>query len=315
MKKLIALLVIVFIFLGGFIFWWQNGLSAVDSSDTVKRTFVVRPGAGVKEISSDLKKQGLIKDSVVFFLLVKQTGLEKKIQAGSFSLSPSQTTEEIAKNLTIGTQDVWITIPEGKRSEEIAAILKENLQNYDESWVSTLKENEGYLFPDTYLLPKEATIDTVVSLLRGTFDQRYQEVENNTSLTKEQLVILASLIEREARHQEDRPLVSSVMHNRLKAGMPLDIDATVQYAIGTPAKWWPVLQDAARNIAPGSPYNTYTNPGLPPGPISNPGLAVLKAAGNPADSDYLFYITDKDGVNRYAKTNAEHNANIRKYGL
>lgn len=315
MRKLLILLVLIVTFLTGFLLWWVNGLRPVSKTDTTQKTFVVRKGAGIREIANGLKREGLIKDSVVFFLLVKQQGLEKKIQAGSFRLSPSQSAEQIAKSLTIGTQDIWVTIPEGKRAEEVAEILKEALPTYTDAWLPILKENEGYLFPDTYLFPKEATIDLIVSTMRGTFDSRFEEVENHTNLTPEEIVILASLIEREARHQVDRPLVSSVMHNRLDKGMALDIDATVQYAIGTSINWWPVLQNSPRNIAPDSPYNTYTNTGLPPSPISNPGLAVLQAAANPSKTDYLFYITDKTGTNRYARTNAEHNANIRKYGL
>jgi len=315
MRKLIILLFLIAFLLTGFLLWWVNGLRPVSKTDTSQKSFIVRKGAGIREISNNLKNEGLVRDSVIFFLLVKQQGLEKKIQAGSFRLSPSQSAEQIAKSLTIGTQDIWITVPEGKRAEEIAEILKESLPTYNDTWLPILIENEGYLFPDTYLFPKEATIELIVATMRNTFDSRFEEVENHTNLSPEEIVILASLIEREARHQEDRPLVSSVMHNRLKIGMALEIDATVQYAIGTQNKWWPVLQDAARNIAPDSPYNTYRNTGLPPGPICNPGLAVMEAAANPADTDYLFYITDKTGTNRYARTNAEHNANIKKYGL
>jgi UPF0755 protein len=317
MKKLIAVLILFLLFVGGYLVWWTHGLQPANALDPTKRTFIVQKGASIRQIANGLKAQGLIKDPVVFFLLVKQTGLEKKIQAGSFHLSPSQSAESIAKNLTVGTQDIWVTIPEGKRAEEVAEILKKAMPLYDDSWSEQLAQNEGYLFPDTYLLPKEATIETVISILRNTFEERFTEVQNNTNLSKEQLVVLASLIEREAREDVDRPLISSVIHNRLGIGMPLQIDATVQYIIGyyPPEKtWWKkglTLEDLKIN----SPYNTYVVTGLPPSPIASPGLAVLKAAGNPADTNYLFYITDKNGVNHYARTNAEHNANIKKYGL
>lgn len=315
MKKLLFLLLIPIIFALGIFFWWQNGLSPVDSNNKATTMFVIPKGSGIRAIANDLKEQGLIKDDVVFFLYVRKNGIDQKIQAGDFRLSPSMPSQQIAKALTMGSVDLWVTVPEGKRAEEVAAILKEAMPTYDESWEEKLKEREGYLFPDTYLIPRNATIDQIISLMTNTFETRFAEVTNNTELSKEELVILASMIEREARKDEDRSMVSSVMHNRLKRGMPLDIDATVQYAIGTPEKWWPVLQDAARNIAPDSPYNTYTNDGLPPGPIANPGIAVMQAAGNPADTDYLFYITDKNGINRYGRTNAEHNENIRRYGL
>lgn len=317
MKRIGVIFIVLFLVIVGFLFWWQNGLAAVNSHDKSQKMFVVPEGAGIRAISNDLKEQGLIKDDVVFFLYVRQKGLDKKIQAGDFRLSPSMTAEQIAKNLTTGTLDIWITIPEGKRAEEVAEILEERLPNYEDSWVEKLKENEGYLFPDTYLVPKDADIEMIVKLLRDTFAAKYAEVENTTNLTDEEVVILASLIEREAKHQEDRPLVSSVMHNRLAEGMPLQIDATVQYALGydkDEKTWWKkglTLED----LKYVSPYNTYANPGLPPSPIASPGIAVLKAAGDPADTDYLFYITDKNGVNRYGKTNEEHNSNIKKYGL
>jgi len=317
MKKLTILFIIILLVIAGLLLWWSNGVAPVSKKDTGTQTFVVNKGAGIREIASSLKRAGLIKDPVVFFLLVKKEGLEKKIQAGSFKLSPSQSAGQIAKSLTLGTQDIWITIPEGKRAEEVAEILKKNLPLYNDSWVETLKENEGYLFPDTYLFPKESTVETVVNVMRGTFDSRFAEVENHTNLTNDQVVTLASLIEREAREDVDRPIISSVIHNRLNIGMPLQIDATVQYALGYDAgedTWWK-KNLTVTDLKIDSPYNTYVVTGLPPGPIASPGLAVLKAAANPADTDYIFYITDKNGENHYAKTNAQHNANIKKYGL
>ncbi|MBI4097275.1 MAG: endolytic transglycosylase MltG [Candidatus Levybacteria bacterium] len=315
MKRLPVTVIILIILIGVFFLWWTNGTSPADAKDLAKQTFIIKKGEGVRNIANNLKEGGLIKDPVVFFLLVKQMGIEKNIQAGSYTLSPSQNARDIAKSLTVGTQDVWITIPEGKRAEEIADIVSVNLSSYDESWLAQLVENEGYLFPDTYLFPKEATVDMVISTMRNTFDQRFAQVNNSTNLSKEELVILASMIEREAKHEEDRPLVSSVMHNRLGLDMALQIDATIQYAKGKIGNnWWaPVTAAEYKLVA--SPYNTYLQPGLPPGPISNPGLSVLKAAANPTDTDYLYYISDKNGVNHYAKTIDQHHANIKKYGL
>lgn len=315
MKRLPVTVIILIILIGGFFLWWTNGTSPADAKDLSKQTFIIKRGEGVRSIANHLKKGGFIKDSIVFFLLVKQMGIEKNIQAGSYTLSPSQNARDIAKSLTVGTQDVWVTIPEGKRAEEIADILSANLPSYDESWRAQLVENEGYLFPDTYLFPKEATIDMVISTMRNTFDQRFAQVQNSTNLSKEELVILASMIEREAKHEEDRPLISSVMHNRLVLGMALQIDATIQYAKGRIGNnWWaPVTAVEYKLVV--SPYNTYLQPGLPPGPISNPGLSSLQAAADPTDTDYLYYISDKNGVNHYARTIDQHNANIKKYGL
>ncbi len=221
------------------------------------------------------------------------------------------TAREIAEGLTHGTLDIWVTIPEGMRAGEIADELENKMPNYDPSWDNTLEENEGYLFPDTYLIPKEADINTIVSIMRNNFDAKYETLDAaGSNLSKEEIVTLASLIEREARLSEDRPIVSSVINNRLDLGMKLDIDATLQYILGyqkEQKRWWKNgLTDADKLI--NSSYNTYRVAGLPPGPISNPGLSSLQAAINPANTDYLFYITDESGKNG-------HEANIKKYGL
>jgi len=314
MRKGIVFLSIIAVVLVGF-FWWNLNLSPVNPRDHNEVMFTVSPGSGLKAIARNLESQGLIRNSFIFTIMTQQSGLNKKIQAGDFRLSPSLSSKEIATRLSKGVEDIWVTIPEGKRAEEVAAILKDKIPEYDNSWERELTAHEGYLFPDTYLIPHNTTIGDIVSLFTSTFEERYKAVTiNSTGMSKEQIVTLASLIEREGRHDKDRPLISSVMHNRLEIGMPLQIDATVQYAIGTEEDWWKrdlTFDDLKVN----SPYNTYLVTGLPPGPISSPGLKALQAAANPAKTDYLYYITDQDGVNRYAKTGDEHNANIRKYGL
>ncbi|MDP3940980.1 MAG: endolytic transglycosylase MltG [bacterium] len=317
MKKFGALLLVAFLVVFGFLVWWQQGTAPVDKLSTNPQVFVIEKGSGLRAITNNLKKQGLIKDPVIFFLLVKQLGLDTKIQAGDFRLSPSMSASEIAHALTKGSLDIWVTIPEGKRADEIADILKEKIPSYAEDWRTQLNQNEGYLFPDTYLIPKDAGGGYIVTLLTSTFHQKYAQVGNPRSLPQETVVTIASLIEREARHDEDRPLVSSVIHNRLDIGMKLDIDATVQYALGyqpSQKSWWK-RHLTGTDLATISPYNTYKNAGLPPTPISNPGLESLQAAANPADTPYFYYFTDGQGINHYAKTLVEQEANIKKYGL
>ncbi len=317
MKPFRILIILGVLFLLAIGFWYSSASSPVDKTNSTKQQFSVEKGMGVKAIGAKLEKNHLIRNSLIFYITVKRLGIENKIQAGDFQISPSQTTAEIAENLTKGALDIWVTIPEGKRAEEVAQILKETLPNYESTWQTQLKEHEGYLFPDTYLIPKDATIDQIISLLTETFDQKYNTVTNNTNFSKIKVVTLASLIEREARKDEDRPLVSSVMHNRLDIGMPLQIDATVQYALGYDyygKSWWK-KELSFDNLKLNSPYNTYVNPGLPPTPIASPGIKALEAAANPANTPYFFYITDKNGDNHYAKTLTEHNANIKKYGL
>lgn len=317
MKKLFTFFVLCIITVGAVFLWWQNGLSATDKNNTTQEIFVIEEGVGVREIANKLKKQNLIKDPIVFFLLVKQKGIDKKIQAGDFRLAPSMGALQIAEELTHGTLDVWITIPEGRRAEEIAEILEARISTYEDSWIEELKKHEGYLFPETYLIPKQATIGLIVDKLTTTFEEKYKTLENPHNYAKERVVIVASLIEREARLDNDRPIIASVIYNRLGIGMKLDIDATLQYMLGyqeDEKRWWKKgLTNEDKKIS--SAYNTYMRAGLPPTPIANPGLAALKAALNPANTNYLYYITDKDGVNRYAEDFEAHEANIERYGL
>lgn len=316
MKKLIIVAILLAIATLVGMLWWKNGISPANPSNPEPVIFVVQKGTGIREIANNLKEKGLIKDSIVFFLLVKQLGLDKKIEAGDFRLNALMTAEEIAQNLTHGTLDIWVTIPEGKRATEIGEILKERMGTYDQSWENILPPHEGYLFPDTYLIAKDADIEMIVAQMRGNFDQKYATL-NAGNKSKEKIVILASLIEREAITDEEKPIIAGILTNRLNVGMALQVDATIQYAKGKNTlnkKWWePVMIEEYKSVI--STYNTYLQPGLPPGPISNPGIEALKAAANPANTDYLYYLHDENGKIRYAKTLSEHNNNVGKYGV
>lgn len=296
MKRVVITAVVTVVITAIFIFWWRWSLSPVNPADTKVQPFSISRGDDVREIANKLRNQGLIRNKVTFFLIVKKIGIEKKIQAGSFELSPSLSTYNIAQELTRGTEDVWITIPEGLRSEEILESLGRT-----GDWHS----DEGYLFPDTYRVPKQASTEEIRHLFKKTFAAKVGSVSSQT-------VILASLVEREAKHESDRPLVAGVLKNRLDSGIALGVDATIQYILGKPGNWWPkeILLD---DLKIKSPYNTYLNPGLPPGPICNPGLSSIKAAQNPTPTDYLFYLSDNTGTIHYAKTLSEHNTNISKY--
>jgi UPF0755 protein len=319
MKRISILLGIILIGIIIGIFWWQNGLLALDSTNKNTKIFVVHTGEGVRAIANNLKDQGLIRDPIVFFLLIRQKGFDKQIQAGDFRLSPSMNANEVAANLTHGILDIWVTFPEGVRADEIADILQAKIPSYNQSWRAQLIANEGYLFPDTYLIPKEADIKLILSLFKNNFDKKYQTVikDASTNLTQNQVIIVASMVEREAKTESERPLVASVILNRLSLGMKLDIDATIQYALGysTSEKSWWKKNLTIDDLSFDSPYNTRLVAGLPPTPISNPGLSAIKAVLSPAKSDYLYYMTDGKGITHFAKTVEEHNANIKTYGL
>lgn len=318
MKKAFVILLILVIAIIGFFAWWNNGLSAADPSDKQTQSFIIPKGSGLKVIASNLKSKGLIKSRIVFFLYARLNKYEDKIQAGNFKLSPSMNVSQVAENLTHGITDIWITIPEGKRATEIAQALKEKIPTYDSSWMLKLNKKEGYLFPDTYLIPKDATIDMILNQMTGNFEKKYNNLDiSKTKLSKREIIILASLVEREAKLIKDKPIMAGILLNRLEIGMRLELCSTIQYIIGyypEQKTWWKngITIDDTQIV---SSYNTYKNAGLPPGPIANPGIESLKAVVSPTDTDYLYWISDKDGIIHYAKTFEQHSANIKKFGL
>lgn len=279
--------------------------------------FVVNRAESIRSIADRLQKQELIRSSVAFFMYVRWNRIDSMIQAGDFRLNPSMSMTEIADALTHGTIDVWITIPEGWRNEEIALRLSQELAIPESEFLKSAKE--GYMFPDTYLFPKDASAAAVVEILLSNFRKKVTEQEiaqaQNKGLSLDELVTIASLVEREARLDEDRPLVASVILNRLALPMKLDIDATIQYILPYQADektWWKkhlTLEDLEIE----SPYNTYKNPGLPPSPIANPGLKAIKAVVEAPQTNYLYYVADSQGKSHFATTIEGHRQNIELY--
>lgn len=317
MKKLVAFILTVL--LGIFIVkgWWNNQISPV-SSDKSTKIFVIDKGEAFSKVTEHLRKENLIKSTWAFTLLGKQTDLGSKLQSGTFRLSPSYSSEEILKILAGKPLDQWVTLLEGWRVEEIAKKLNDTLGTDQQEFIKDAKE--GYMFPDTYLFPKDYTASQIAQRLQKTFDQKYTDdlkgKIREKGLTEKEGVVLASIVEREARSDKARTAVASILLKRLKIGMGLNADATIQYALGyqpSEKSWWKkTITMADKEID--SPYNTYLNAGLPPAPICNPSLASLQAAAN-ADptTPYLYYYHDSSGVPHYAKTREEHDANVRNY--
>ena len=304
--------------------YYNYQLQAPSTDNTLQR-FVIKPGQPVTQIARNLKKAGLIKNALVFRLLVAQMGIGKNIQAGDFRLAPNMPARDLAGELTHGAIDIWITFPEGLRVEEMAEIIEASLKiPENEKYAFDKKEfikiaSEGYMFPDTYLIAKDATAQDITTRLRTTFDEKVdpktfeKSVENN--LSRENLVTLASIIEREAKTNEERPIIAGILINRLNAGIALQVDATVQYAKGYDSaknSWWPSVSTPDYQSVD-SLYNTYLYPGLPPSPIANPGIESIRSAAEPTDTVYMYYLHDADGKIHYAQTIEEHNRNIREF--
>jgi UPF0755 protein len=306
MKKfLIGFFLLVLVGIFSVYFFIQINSRPVNSDPSLQ-SFVINQGDGISSISIRLQKNNLVRNDLVFMFLSYQMGLNSKLQAGIFKLSPSMSTSEIIQKLSKGgNNDYWLKIIEGQRIEEISLI------KFDKSL-------EGYLFPDSYLIPIDYAPNQIVELIKANFDKKIVEAKTGSTITDfsdSQLINLASLIEREARTLTSKKMVAGILLNRLRQGMALQVDATVQYArdsrLPRPKDYWQPISKADLRI--NSPYNTYLNPGLPPTSICNPGLDSLFAVFHPTTSDYLFYITGNDNQMHYAKTLDEHNLNIAKY--
>jgi len=289
-----------------------------------KVNFVVPKGQSTIVIGQRLQSQGLIKNSLAFRYIVWREKLGNKIQAGTFFLSPSMSVMAIAQELTTGTNDLWVKVLEGWRVEEIADSLRdqkvsESLDNFDrQEFLNLAKSQEGYLFPDSYLVPRAASADTIVTLLRNTFDKKVQEGLKTqlaqSKLSLADVVTFASLVQREAGDPTQMKVVAGILQNRLDKGMGLNVDATLQYAKGydsTLKTWWPQPLAADREIS--SPFNSYKYNGLPPHPICNPGLDAIQAVLSPQKSNNLYYIHDRQGNIHVAVTLEEQTKNINTY--
>ena len=308
------------IILSGFVvlgFIYLNN-QPVSTSDSVK-IFTVKSGEGVKSIAQKLEDSKLIKNKYVFLFYSYRLSLAQKIQAGNFKISPNLTTKEIAVKLTkSGVTDYWLKVLDGTRVEELQNSFPSNISFTSADFISKSKSLQGYIFPDSYLIPEYYTIDQILALIKTRFDQKFSQAKegSTTQLSDSNAVVLASLLEREGRSLESKQMISGIIANRLSIDMPLQIDATVQYARDSQTKniteyWTPVTSAQIKSIE--SSYNTYKNTGLPPRPICNPGYNSLYAAFHPTKSDYLYYITGNDGKMYYAKTLDEHNSNVAKY--
>lgn len=330
MKKIIIPLIslIIALIFAFYSFYWWNNNSAAASTSKNEVDFLILKGRSASQIGEKLYNEGLIKNPLAFKIYVQITGKAEKIQAGEFRLSPNLNLYQIVERLQSGPLELWVTIPEGLRKEEVVEKVIESLemqgqeaQTFRNEFLSLTANKEGYLFPDTYLFPRDVIAAKVVNKLNQTFEQKIQDyneglAESNYSL--QEIVTIASIIERETKSKEEKPIVAGILYKRLESGWPLQVDASVQYAVATEkcsenlnCEWWSILTKEDLKIQ--SAFNSYENINIPPAPIANPGLSSLEAAIFPEESDYWYYIHDDDGVIHFAETISEHNANVRRY--
>lgn len=321
-KILIAVICVAVIMVAGAVFYIAGLGKALDSNDTQTVSVIISSGSSTGQIGQILEEEGIISSADKFKIWSRIKGYDSRYKAGTYTLSPSMDFQEIADIIVSGkVTTVNFTIPEGYTIYQTAsAIAAKGLGDYD-TLVSLIEAGdfeydflkdaqnnknklEGYLFPNTYTVDEGMNEEQIIKVMLDQFEKQPYKVyaESGSSYSLNDIITVASIIERECKVDEERPLVASVIYNRLAKGMPLQMCSTVQYVLG---KQKEVLTYADTRIE--SPYNTYTNTGLPPGPICSPGLAAIKAALNPADTDYLYFVLSEklDGTSNFSSDYAQ----------
>lgn len=299
-----------FIFLSFFIYIFTF---SVPRNFPIEEIVTIERGSGLAELALRLEEQDVVRSAFWFRVMVIIFGGEYGVRAGEYYLDNKDNTVTLAWRMVKGKHNLVterITIPEGYTAEEITALFDHRFPFFDPVVFKGLTK-EGYMFPDTYFIQVNATAYMVNELLENNFRSKIKPFESeivDSGFTEDEIIILASIIESEARTKEARQVVSGILRKRLSIGMGLQVDATLGYVTGrTSAE---LTQNDLNND---NPYNTYKYRGLPPGAISNPGLESIEAALRPTLTPYLYFLTGDDGEMHYARTFDEHVENKRKY--
>lgn len=330
-KKWTAIAVVAAVLLGAGLFL------AFGTSHTIERSdrdageniyMVVKPGTTASEISDRLMQLGVIDSRLRFWWLMKLQGDASKFKTGTYAFTPHMDEQAVLDKLVAGeTTVVKFTIPEGFGIKEIAKRLADEGLVDEQEFLAEAKDfapydymkkrpnvryaAEGYLFPDTYVIHSDVSAEGIMKMMAEDFDTRLTPALRQQAAAKglsiHDLITLASLVEKEARYDEDRPIIAQVFFKRLQMGMPLQSDTTLQYLMAGPKE-----DVSIEDTKIDSPYNTYQHEGLPPGPIASPGMKSILAVLNPANTDYLYFVADRQGHNHYSQTYDEHLAIVKQ---
>jgi UPF0755 protein len=304
---------------------------------TTPVTINVDQGDSAHQIGDRLQQAGVVRSARLFEVLVGIIGVSNSLEAGQYEFDAGLPAIEVVHRIAEGkTASRTIVVPEGRRVEEVAEIVEKAglaskqeflaalvKSDYDEPFLRQVPANslEGYLFPARYEFARNSTAHQIVdTMLRAFQDNVADKVQlEGQDLSFDETVTLASIVEREAQAPEERPLIASVFLNRLRLALPLQADPTVQYAIARDGNasvaqygWWK-KELTVDDLKFESPYNTYVDSGLPPGPIANPGLDAIRAVVRPASTNYLFFVAKNDGTHVFAETLEEHLRNVERY--
>ncbi|MFH1896537.1 MAG: endolytic transglycosylase MltG [bacterium] len=296
--------------------YYNAALHKQASDQNEAQKFVVKQGEGAAQIAQRLEEEGLINSSNLFKIYLRLANLTNTLQAGEYQIPKNLNLLQIIDTLQHGTFTKKVTIIEGLRREEMAETFEEALGITQSDFLLVSQGLEGKLFPETYFFEKDVTAQDIVDKMTATFEAKVTpEIisdAKNKLISEDELLILASIVEREVNTEKDRPIVAGILVKRWLEDWPLQADATTQYAVGTAEDWWP-KNITADHLNDSSPYNTRQSLGLPPTPICNPGLDSISAVSGYVETVYWYYLTGKDGTTHYAETLEEHNANIAKY--
>ncbi len=299
------------------VFGWClfNYLKAAPADFPVDEVVAVPAGSTVQDIAKLMKANNFIKSELFFFAYFKFFQEPVSLKASDYSFTKPLKVDELIAVLAVGDYSmdlIKFTHIEGERVESVAKAASAVLPDFDENkFLDMAKSHEGKLFPETYFIPSNFSEEQLLELLLKTFQEKTESYEEQISahdLSLDEIIILASILEREANTKESKQMVAGILDNRLSIGMPLQVDASIEYVLDKP-----LSELTPEDLKIESPYNTYLNTGLPPTPIGNPGLEAIEAIISPTVSDYLFYITGNDGNFYYAKNFDEHRLNIARY--
>jgi UPF0755 protein len=325
-RRLATLSLLLLLAAGAAAVWFRHAVAGDRTYPAVETTVVVPAGASGREVAQLLAARGVIGSAFTFDLLARLGRQQSVMKAGEFRFAAHLTQAEVLRQVVEGGRQVavWVTIPEGFTAREIAETLSAHELGAADVLLATFSREslvlggartvnlEGYLFPDTYLVPTGASPAQIAKIMTDQFEAELppnaRELAARQGMTLPQVTTLASLIEREAKADDERPLIAGVYYNRLRRAMPLQVDATIEYTF---AHHKDVITYA--DLARESPYNTYLHAGLPPTPIANPGRPSLLAALHPQASAYLYYVYKGNGHHAFSRTLAEHNANVARY--
>ena len=329
-RRLAVLGIVLLLLAAGAAWWLQARLSTPYRGFTATEVFVeLPPGSSVSGIADRLAANGVVIDPLSFKLAARVARVERRLQAGEYRFADAATPLEIVKRIADG--DVFVrplTFPEGRTIREMAEIFEESGLGTAEQFRAAAADTtlvaeldpgarslEGYLFPDTYALPRNAgaerAVRAMVDRFAQTLDEPLRAAIAASGMTLREVVTLASIVEKETGAAAERPTVAAVYRNRLRIGMPLQCDPTVIYALMRAGRWTGNL--TRNDLQMDSPYNTYRHAGLPPGPIASPGRASIEAVVNPADVPYLYFVSRNDGTHVFASTLSEHNRNVQEW--